>query len=101
MKKEQQILLKISNSIISTLDYEKVLQIISDGMAELMEIETAAIYLLQGKKDLYLSATTPPLDPNIPESFREADLKDHPHVEKALKTKNQHMQIAIKNLNIM
>ena len=87
MKKEQQILLKISNSIISTLDYEKVLQIISDGMAELMEIETAAIYLLQGKKDLYLSATTPPLDPNTPEGFREADLKDHPHVTKALKSK--------------
>lgn len=87
MKKEQQILLKISNSIINTLDYEKVLQIISDGMAELMEIETAAIYLLQGKNDLYLSATTPALDPNTPEGFREAKIEDHPHVEKALKAK--------------
>jgi len=37
---EQNILLRVSQAIISTMDYEEVLQIITDGVAELLGIET-------------------------------------------------------------
>jgi hypothetical protein len=33
--------------IISTLDYDKVLQTISNGMADLLKIESSAIYILE------------------------------------------------------
>ncbi|MBN1924225.1 MAG: GAF domain-containing protein [Prolixibacteraceae bacterium] len=90
--RELNILIKISQNIISTLQYEKVLQIISDGMAELFEIESAAIYTLEENNELILSATTPPLDPNMPESLRRALLENHPHVRNAIESKKpQHI----------
>ncbi len=78
------ILINISQSLISTLDYEKVLQIISDGMSELLEIETAAIYLLENENDLMMGAATPPLDPNMPQELRKALVDDHPHIKLAI-----------------
>ena len=87
MSKNQDILLEISQNIISTLDYQKVLQIISDGMSEILEIETAAIYLNENKDELYLGATTPPLDPNMPEEFRRIQMSDHPHIQKTITLK--------------
>ncbi|MBN1115735.1 MAG: GAF domain-containing protein [Bacteroidales bacterium] len=86
-KLEQNILLKISQSIIGTLDYEEVLQIISDGMSELLEIESAAIYLLEQENKLFLGATTPPLDANMPVGLRIAKLQDHPHIQKTIESK--------------
>lgn len=85
--REVNTLIKISRSVISTLDYEKVLQIISNGMAELLEIESAAIYLLSNNDELLLSATTPPLEPEMPEVFRKSLLVYHPHIKKAIQTK--------------
>ena len=82
----QDILLKISQNIIETLDYDRVLQVISDGMAELLDIETAAIYLLDDEH-LYLGATTPPLDPGMPDELRKARLADHLHIKKAVETR--------------
>ena len=84
--REINIIFKIGQSIIGTLDFENVLQIISDGMSELLEIETAAIYLLENDTDIILGATTPPLDPNFPDSLRIAQIKDHPHIQKAILT---------------
>ncbi|MBN2486251.1 MAG: GAF domain-containing protein [Bacteroidales bacterium] len=78
------IIVKIIQSIISTLDYEKILQIISDGMSELLGIESAAIYLLDNPEELLLSATTPPLGTDMPLYLRKAFLKDHPHIEEAV-----------------
>lgn len=82
--REVNVLIKISQSIISTLDYHRILQIISDGMAELLEIETAAVYLLEKDEKIYLSATTPPLDPNMPDALKRASVLDHPHIQKAI-----------------
>ncbi len=84
---QQNVLLKISQSIIGTLDYQKVMQIISDGMSELLEIETAAIYLVEKENKLYLGATTPPLDPNLPDNLRKISIADHPHIEKTIQLK--------------
>lgn len=82
--RELSILIKVSQSIISTLDFQEVLQIISNGMSELLDIESAAIYLLENEKDLLLGATTPALDPNMPFALRKAVLNEHPHIEKAI-----------------
>ncbi|MEZ5070443.1 MAG: ATP-binding protein [Bacteroidales bacterium] len=83
--RELGVIMNLSQSIISTLDYQEVLQIISDGMSELMDIETAAMYTLEEDDSLLLSATTPPLDPGMPDSLRRADLKDHPHIGECLR----------------
>ena len=93
---EHNVLFKISKSIISTLDYEKVLQIISDGMSEMLEIETAAIFLLEDKNELYLGATTPPLSPDMPDALRRIHLKDHLHINKTLITRKPHVIIDTK-----
>jgi len=82
--RELSIIIKISQSINSTLDYEKVLQIISDGMSELLEIESAAIYLVEKEEELKLGATTPPLDPHVPDNLRKIILSDHPHIKKVI-----------------
>ena len=84
--RELSIITKISQSIIKTLDYEEVLQIISNGMSELLEIEKAAIYILEDETKLYLRAATPPLDPELPDIFKKANLLDHPHIETAIST---------------
>lgn len=81
------IITKISQDIIKTLDYEQILQIICDGMSELLEIERAAIYILTDETELYLGAATPPLDPNMPDIFRKTNIFDHPHIETAIKTR--------------
>jgi C4-dicarboxylate-specific signal transduction histidine kinase len=81
------IITKISQDIIKTLDYEQILQIICDGMSELLEIERAAIYILTNKTELYLGAATPPIDPNLPDIFRKTNIFDHPHIETSIKTR--------------
>lgn len=84
--RELSIITKISQSIIKTLDYENVLQIISNGMSELLEIEKAAIYILEDETKLHLRAATPPLPPQLPDIFRIANLHDHPHIATAIST---------------
>ncbi len=85
--RELMIITKISQSVIKTLDYEEILQTISDGMSELLEIETAAIYILESTQKLHLGATTPPLDTKMPDSLRKAYLVDHPHIKTAISTR--------------
>ena len=85
---EQNILLRVSQAIISTMDYEEVLQIITDGVAELLGIETAAIYMVENRKEIFLGATTPPLDPGMPDELRRAAIQDHPHIRTAIEKKH-------------
>lgn len=79
--RELSIITRIGQKIIKTLDYKEILQAISDGMSELLENETAGIYLIENETDLYLGAATPPLDPNLPDCFRKAKISDHPHIK--------------------
>jgi C4-dicarboxylate-specific signal transduction histidine kinase len=80
-------LLQITKRIIATLNLDEVLQIISNGMSELLSIETAAIYLLEKDDNLYLGATTPPLPPLFPENLRIARLIDHHNIQNAIISK--------------
>jgi PAS domain S-box-containing protein len=83
---EQEILIDLNQSILNTLDLQKILQIISDGISKLLENETAAIYLLEDDENLFLGATTPSIPKNMPDQLRFAKLKNHPHIEEALKS---------------
>ncbi len=76
---EQELLLEVSQAVSSTLDQEAVLQIIADGTARLVGVETSAVYLLEGDH-VFLGATTPPLAPDFPESLRWALVGDLPHL---------------------
>ncbi len=86
-QKAMNTLLRITTSLIETLDLQKILQIISDGMSEMLGIETAAIYTLDNESELYLGATTPPLDPNLPDWIRRAPLSGHTHIQRAISTR--------------
>jgi len=78
-------LLKSSQSLAATLNLEIVLQTTTDSITELMELQSAAIYLLEGET-LYLGATSPALPPQFSEEFRRASLADHPHIREAITT---------------
>ena len=78
-------LLKSSQSLAATLNLEIVLQTTTESITELMELQSAAIYLLEGET-LYLGATSPALPPQFPEEFRRAPLADHPHIREVITT---------------
>ena len=78
-------LLNSSQSLAATLNLEIVLQTTTDSITELMELQSAAIYLLEGET-LCLGATSPALPPQFPEEFRRAPLADHPHIREVITT---------------
>lgn len=80
---EQALLLEVSQAITATLELAAVVQVIADGTARLLGVETTAVYLVVGDR-LFLGATTPPLDPGIPENLRWARREEHPHIARAL-----------------
>lgn len=77
-------LLKVSLALAASLDLDEVMHRAIEGAVEVLELDTGAIYLLEGDM-LALGATTPPLPPEIPESARQAKLEDHPHIRRAIK----------------
>ena len=79
-------LLKISRAVSSTLEMEKILQTTTDSIVEIIGINSAALYLLNGE-ELYLGATTPPMDPKMPDYLRQADIAVHPHIQKSIYNK--------------
>ena len=84
--KELWTLLKVSSSLASTLDLGDVLQIAIESAADLLGLETGAIYTLENDL-LYLGATTPPLHPEFPNELRLAFVHDHPHIKEMIDTK--------------
>jgi len=76
-------LLDVSKSLTATLDLHTVLQVAVDGVTSLVELDTAAVYLLEDDS-LRLWATTPPLPEQFPDELRIASLADHPHIQKAI-----------------
>ncbi|MDQ7817277.1 MAG: PAS domain S-box protein [Melioribacteraceae bacterium] len=76
-------LLNISNLLTSTLDLNTILQTITDRVINLIDLDSGFLYLIDGEH-LYLSATTPPLDPNFPDIFRHAILSDHSLISKTV-----------------
>jgi putative nucleotidyltransferase with HDIG domain len=85
--KELWTLLKVSSSLASTLDLAEVLQIAIESAADLLGLDTGAIYTLENEV-LRLGATTPPLPPQFSDELRLASLSDHPHIKSAVSTKS-------------
>jgi signal transduction histidine kinase len=80
--RELSVLLNTSKSL-ATLKLETVLQRTTESITELMDLQSSAIYLLEGET-LFLGATSPALPPDFPEEFRRAPLCDHPHINRAI-----------------
>ena len=83
--KDLSTLLKVSGSLASTLDLKEILQIAITSTVELLEVDTGAIYTLDGDL-LTLGATVPPLPPQFPDELLQASLNHHPHIQKAVST---------------
>lgn len=78
-------LLEASQSLKESLNLSEVSQKIVDKAANVLGVESAALYLVEGEH-LYLSASAPPLSAELPAELRRATLMDHPHIAETLAT---------------
>jgi len=78
-------MLEVSKHLVETVDLQTILQTSSDHLANLIGLNTGAIYLMYRDR-IVLEASTPPLPEDVPDHFRDALLQDHPHIERAIKT---------------
>ncbi len=76
-------LLRVSSMLASTLDLPSIMQTAITSACELMDLDTGAIYLLDGLA-LVLQATAPSAPPDFPDEYRRAPLGDHPHIASCL-----------------
>jgi len=82
-------LLEISQKVTSTIDQDTILQMLVNNAIRLIGLDTGAIYLKNDDETIRLSVTTPALPNNFPDDLRNAYLKNHPHLNKALQTGKQ------------
>jgi signal transduction histidine kinase/CheY-like chemotaxis protein len=80
-------LLDVNFALISSLDLDKILQIIIDKSVQLLNLDSGAIYLNENEK-LYLGATTPPLPDGFPDMLRYDSILNHPNIKKCQDTKS-------------
>lgn len=76
-------LLKVSLTLAGSLDLREVMQAAVEGAVDVLELDTGAIYLLEGPY-LVLGATTPALPLDLPDEARRALPENHPHILQAL-----------------
>ncbi len=76
-------LFELSRLMVSSLDLNTVLQTATDNIIDLLGMQSAAVYLQEGK-ELTLAATSPPLPPHFPDDFRRVSPADHPHLHQAI-----------------
>ncbi len=88
LEKNQKIklLLDASKNMAAQKDTTALAQVVVDSITGLTKLKSAAIYILQDEK-LNLKATFPPLPPGFPESLKVAELSDHPHISKAISSR--------------
>lgn len=76
-------LLEVSNTLSSSLELDKVLQLIIDSIISIIGLDSGAIYTIDGD-NLYLEATTPALSPEMPDIYRRAILSEHSFILKCV-----------------
>lgn len=76
-------LFEICKRLSETLALQDVLQASVESVTNLVGLDTAAVYLLEGDM-LRLWATSPPLPEKFPDEMRNAPLIDHPHIQRAI-----------------
>ncbi len=79
--------LQITQTMNMTMELGQLMQLIVDNAVRVTGLDTSAIYLVQHDEHIRLEATTPALPDDFPEHFRLAGLKDHPHLARAIQTR--------------
>ncbi len=92
--KDQSILLKISLDLLETVEKRKALQKIVESAVHLIGLDAGALYVIRDNI-LILEATTPHLPKDLPDEFRYAKLKDHPHIARSA---NERIPVRINDL---
>lgn len=83
--KELSTLLRVSSSLAASLDLSVVLQTSIQSAVDVLDLDTGAIYQLDGSL-LFLGATTPPLLPELEWLRLQPQLlNDHPHLQESLR----------------
>lgn len=78
--------LEVTREMTACLEVDLLMQVIVDNISKAMNIDNGAIYLLTSDDTIQLAATTPPIPSGFPEKYRVANLIDHPHVAKAIRS---------------
>ena len=82
--------LQISRKITTTTDQAELMQEVVDNATSTVGVESGALYLILDKDTISLAATVPALPEDLPQEFRIASIKDHPHIRQVLTT-NSHV----------
>ncbi|NQV50674.1 MAG: PAS domain S-box protein, partial [Candidatus Marinimicrobia bacterium] len=90
LNKDQASLLEISKLLTSSLDMKTLLQNVIDQSVSLCDLDTGAIYLVQGD-ELFIGAASPPIPADFPEVFRHTTIVEHPNIENALSARKPHV----------
>ncbi len=80
-------LLQITQNMNMRMELGQLMQLIVDNAVRVTGLDTSAIYLMQDDEHIRLEATTPALPDDFPEHLRLAGLKDHPHLARAIQTR--------------
>ncbi len=84
--KELSRLLDISLSLNQSVEKNTVFQNIVDRSVDVLDLGSAAIYLIDGDS-LFMEAAHPMLPPHFPEEFRKAKMDNHLHIRQTVLTK--------------
>ncbi|MES1982073.1 MAG: PAS domain-containing protein [Pseudomonadota bacterium] len=76
-------LLRVSQELITAQNLHALLQTVTDRIAELSALKSAAVFLLE-EETLHLWATTPPQPPQYHDALRNAPLADFPYMYEAV-----------------
>jgi len=78
--------LQISKSVTAAEHSAALLQKIVDSATAVTHVDSGAVYLMHKGSTIRLAATTPPLPEDFSEQLRIADLREHPHVRRAIES---------------
>jgi CheY-like chemotaxis protein len=84
--KALKILLEVSRINLEKQNYRDTLQKTTDAIVQLLNFESSALYLLKDEESIELTATTPPLQPDVPDYYLHAYIKNHPHIKRCIET---------------
>ena len=83
--------LQISRKVTSAFSHSELMQSIVENAISTINIDSCALYLIYEKETISLVSTIPPLPDRFPEKFKNALLKDHPHIEQTILNNRCHI----------
>lgn len=84
-----QMLLEVGNTLAATHELQDLFQKIVDGAAQIMNLGSAAIYLLNNEGVLNLEATFPALPADFPAPMKSDLITNHSHIYEVVSTKRE------------